>query len=359
MEKVIDDQYIINKFISNKKLNNNYNKWLTPEVSEYLLNRYSDTTCEVESIIRIYLKIDIRPVCKICGKPVKFNRSIIKPFNDTCSVSCASSLRASHVNIKKRNAAIKKAVKEKYGVDNVFQLNNVKEKIKEIKIERYGDPYWIDRNKVKETLYRHYGGASYFSNDELRKKSIEKKHHTVKEKYGVDNVFQADFVKEKIKRTLLKNWGVDNASKIDELKEIRKSHEYITKKKNNSFNKSKQEDQTFYLLKEKYYDVIRQYKSDVYPYCCDFYIPNLDLYIECNYHWTHGGHPYNSNNLDDYNKYNDWLNKNTKYYNNAIITWTCRDVNKRIIAKQNNLNYLEFFKFNEFKEWLETTKAST
>ena len=38
--------------------------------------------------------------------------------------------------------------------------------------------------------------------------------------------------------------------------------------------------------------------------------------------------------------------KNTKYYNVAIEVWTKRDINKRNIAKQNNLNYLEIFSNN-------------
>ena len=39
-------------------------------------------------------------------------------------------------------------------------------------------------------------------------------------------------------------------------------------------------------------DVITQYKDDRYPFACNFYIPSLDLFIECNYHWTYGGKPY-------------------------------------------------------------------
>jgi hypothetical protein len=38
--------------------------------------------------------------------------------------------------------------------------------------------------------------------------------------------------------------------------------------------------------------------------------------------------------------------KNTKYYNVAIEVWTKRDVVKRSIAKENNLNYLEIFSNN-------------
>ena len=35
--------------------------------------------------------------------------------------------------------------------------------------------------------------------------------------------------------------------------------------------------------------------------------------------------------------------KNNNYYNSAIYVWTVSDVNRRNIAKQNNLNYLEIF----------------
>ena len=47
-----------------------------------------------------------------------------------------------------------------------------------------------------------------------------------------------------------------------------------------------------------------------------------------------------------------WKEKNTKFYDNAITTWTIRDINKRKIAKENNLNYIEFWNINELKDWL-------
>ena len=49
---------------------------------------------------------------------------------------------------------------------------------------------------------------------------------------------------------------------------------------------------------------------------------------------------------------NTWKSKNTKYYNNAIITWTIRDVKKRNIAKENKLNYYEFFSMLNLNIWL-------
>ena len=101
---------------------------------------------------------------------------------------------------------------------------------------------------------------------------------------------------------------------------------------------------------------MRQYKSDEYPFCCDFYIPSINLYIECNFSWTHGGHSYDKDNEEDQLILEKWKEKNTKYYDNAINTWTIRDVRKRNIAKQNNLNYIEFWNLNELKNWLYNKK---
>ena len=40
---------------------------------------------------------------------------------------------------------------------------------------------------------------------------------------------------------------------------------------------------------------------------------------------------------------------NTKF---GSYIWTINDPLKRNIAKENNLNYLEFFNINELKDWL-------
>lgn len=84
---------------------------------------------------------------------------------------------------------------------------------------------------------------------------------------------------------------------------------------------------------------------------CDFYIPEKDLFIEYQGHWTHGKHPFDKDCLEDKLIIESWKSKNTKYYNLAINTWTIRDFLKRKTAKENNLNWVEFFTFAEFIEW--------
>lgn len=118
---------------------------------------------------------------------------------------------------------------------------------------------------------------------------------------------------------------------------------YDTKKKNNSFNTSKIEEQLKDYLISHNINFKTQYKSDLYPFMCDFYFPDKDLYVEIQGSWTHGGKPYDSEDEDCIRQLELWKSKNTKYYDKAIETWTVRDVNKRNIAKINNLNLIEIF----------------
>lgn len=112
---------------------------------------------------------------------------------------------------------------------------------------------------------------------------------------------------------------------------------------NNSFNRSIAEDNYYKELVRKYgeSDVIRWYSDERYPFVCDFYIPSKDLFIELNKHWTHGGHSFDELSLEDISKLENWkeMSKTSKYYLNAIYTWTVLDVKKQKTAKENHLNY--------------------
>lgn len=125
--------------------------------------------------------------------------------------------------------------------------------------------------------------------------------------------------------------------------EIRASKEYLTKKKNNSFNTSKPEEELYESLLAQYNEktILRRYKEERYPFYCDFYIVEDDLFIELNAHWTHGGKPFNPDDEECQEKLAIWKEKakQSKFYENAIKTWTERDVKKQQIAKENHLNY--------------------
>ena len=75
------------------------------------------------------------------------------------------------------------------------------------------------REKYKQTCLKKYGDINT-----LGKKSpiYLKRNQTIKEKYGVSNVFQLEEIKEKSKQTCLKKYGEENYNKTIESKEKHK-----------------------------------------------------------------------------------------------------------------------------------------
>lgn len=129
---------------------------------------------------------------------------------------------------------------------------------------------------------------------------------------------------------------------------IKKSNN--TKRTNHTFNTSKPEEIVFELLQNKFNGIHRQYSSDLYRFACDFYIDELDLYIECHFGWMHGGKPFSG--IDD-ELYMKWKERSEvkPIYKQAIYTWTDLDVRKLKTFKDNKLNYKIFYTFEEFIEW--------
>lgn len=131
--------------------------------------------------------------------------------------------------------------------------------------------------------------------------------------------------------------------------ELAKRKEYSTKKLRNSFNVSKDEESYYKYLLTKYDsdDIIRQYSDERYSFNCDFYIKSEDLFIELNYHWTHGSHMFDDNsehNLEILHAIREKqrLDKNGKknmYFYYEYI-WTIRDVLKYKTLLENNLNFM-------------------
>ena len=140
--------------------------------------------------------------------------------------------------------------------------------------------------------------------------------------------------------------------KSDEEKAKIKHKSYLTKKKNHSFKVSKIEEICYEQLLNIYPDAKHGYKSIKYPFVCDLYIPSKDIYIELNFHWTHGKHPYDK--IQDKETIEIWMEKakTSKYFQNAIHTWTVRDVYKIEVAKRNNIHLLVFYNKTDFDTWL-------
>ena len=340
----------------NKRINRKYLETHDLNILHILYNVYDDLS-EKTPVYEIYYRLKNnlkkRPVCIICGKPVKYTSGHYAKF---CSKECQYSDLG-----KKITKEIKiKSNLEKYGVEHTSQLkevtdkrtksradhvNEIQQHVRESLYKKYGayDVMHIPHilQKIKDTNLKKFGVE--FPLQQLKKENSEiyqKISQTCINKFGVDSLLKNKEVREKIKQTNIQKYGVDNPLKNKEIWKKSQDNRQIS-------SKSKLENNFLNYLKLKYEpdDIITQYKSKEYPYYCDFYIKSINLYIEIQGHWTHNDHPFDINNLNDQLIMNKWRTKSLsdKYYKNALNTWTIKDVEKRNTAIQNNLNYLEIF----------------
>lgn len=300
-----------------------------------------------------------------------YSREGLSPWNkgltkDDPRVSSASEKRkstllerygtTSYNNSKKRKATCV----ERYGVDNVAKLPEVANsqdrlnKITKTCLDRYGVIRASQLQEVKDKMHRtflqRYGVSSVsqlpgvgekISKSRSSKESIRKAEETCIERYGVPYVMMLKSVQDKVRQTCIDRYGVPVFPN--------KEKEYQTKKSNGTLGSHKSKIEIYYeemLIHEFGKDsVIYNYFSEEYPFKADFYIVQKDLFIEINAHWTHGPHPYDSENPDDVQLVMNWMElaETKPYYMNAIYVWTDLDVRKREIAIENNLNYIAIY----------------
>lgn len=110
------------------------------------------------------------------------------------------------------------------------------------------------------------------------------------------------------------------------------------------------EEQTIYDILSSKYTVYKEYVSQRYPFNCDYYIPEIDTYIEYQGHWTHNHEPYTGTKLQK-QMFNMLLQNNDEKSYSIAYTWSVRDVVKRQWAKYNKLKWLEFYDVKSFKQW--------
>ena len=373
----------------NKRINRKYLETHDLNILHILYNVYDDLS-EKTPVYEIYYRLKNnlkkRPVCIICGKPVKYTSGHYAKF---CSKECQYSdlgkkitkeikiksnlekygvehtsqlkevtdkrtkSRADHVNEIQQH--VRESLYKKYGAYDVMHIPHILQKIKNTNLKKFGVEFPLQQlkkenseiyQKISQTCINKFGVDSPLKNKEVR----EKIKQTNIQRYGVDNPLKNKEIREKIKQTNIQKYGVDNPLKNKEIWKKSQDNRQIS-------SKSKLENNFLNYLKLKYEsdDIITQYKSKEYPYYCDFYIKSINLYIEIQGHWTHNDHPFDINNLNDQQIMNIWRTKSLsdKYYKNALNTWTIKDVEKRNTAIQNNLNYLEIFGKTDLNKYID------
>lgn len=247
--------------------------------------------------------------CPICGRKNNFIQPSLG-YHKHCSYSCSTSDK------------------------------NVKEKAIKTNIKKHNVTYYRNMEKSRRTKSIRYKNE-YFTN-------LEKGRQTLLQTRGVDNYSKTEDFKKLFKN---KTWN-------DEIQ----YKKYKTRKKNKTFNRrSKAEIRCYERVKEKFPLAEHSYfDKKRYPFNCDIYVPELDLFIECHFGFAHGGEPFDSNNerhLKEIEKCRikkDEINKRGKKkdgYKEKIKIWTESDPLKLKTFKDNKLNYKIFYTEKEFNDW--------
>lgn len=191
-----------------------------------------------EEIIHYYIEENLNKgkVCELLHIDVHFFDELINVLNIE---------KSTELQKKCRSRDLKISFQEKYGVDNPFQLDSVKSKIKNTNMKKYGvdnpSQSEIVKQKKRESCINHYGVDSHLKSEEIinqiRETNLkkygksstlqvpefrEKARLTNMKKYGTLHPLQSSEVQEKQKSTCIEKYGVDNVSKSDVVKEKRR-----------------------------------------------------------------------------------------------------------------------------------------
>lgn len=332
--------------------------------------------------------------CAIKGGQVKQKETVMEKYG----VEYAAQSEVIKEKSRKTNL-------ERYGVENTFAVEEFKEKSKKTNLKKFGTEYALGakeiREKIADTCMKKYGKPYVVLTEKQKAENVQKWHEKdeqrvkktketnmkkydaeffmqsqaykdkMQEKFGADHISRSQYIAEKQpemiekrRETSMERFGVpcyfQTRECIEKIKEMYATGEIQskaveTKRKNGTFNTSKPEKDILVLLQEKFPDVVYQYRSELYPFDCDFYIPSLNLYVEFQGHWTHGSKPFEGTE-EDLAELDKWKQKalTSKFYRNAIDVWTELDVKKRQLARKNDLNWIEFFNMDQFNEWYNT-----
>lgn len=241
---------------------------------------YQPFMVKVEDLSRTsHTEVEVK--CDYCGKIIKrtYNRYLLhhdEKYGDCCN-SCA--------NVKR-----KVTLSERYGVENVSYLQEVKDKRKQTLIERFGEPNFLKTQRFKEKMDKfleEHGVENVSQIEEVK----NKKKQTCLEHFGVEYSIQSKEVREKRRQTCLEHFGVEHPMQLKEIKEKAVKSFF----KNGSCATSKIQLKLYNLLKNNYNICKLNYPLGIYSLDCMIQINNQKIDVEFDGQYWHQ----NSKDKDD------------------------------------------------------------
>lgn len=181
-------------FSSNGSLNNRctFKSWWVNKgfIEQYeqirSLYPFEDIT---KIIYHILNELDQEPVCEMCGNKVAF-LNFKSGYRRLCSVQCTfkdpirlEKIKATSGDYSKMVESCRTTSLNRYGVTSPFCLEEVKDKIKQTKQQKYGDENFCNRDKARATTKIKYGKEYLFQTDEFKEHNYLK----LKERFSEPN----------------------------------------------------------------------------------------------------------------------------------------------------------------------------
>lgn len=248
-----------------------------------------------------YFKKDGEDICQVCSKPTNFINLNIG-YCKVCSVSCGQK----HPDTRK--------------------------KIETTNIKKYGKSTPLI---TKEALNKSHN-----------KNAMDKKRTTMINKYGYASSFCTMKTQHKVQNTMLERYGSKNPMVCNK---------NIFSKYNGT--RSSWESMLKIALENANVNFKYEYDKDLrYPYYCDFYLSDSDIFVEINGYWTHNTHWFDENSIEDLNTLKEWKKKakTSTRMQSAINIWTKIDIEKRNCAKSNKLNYVVLWTIEDIQNWIDS-----
>lgn len=146
-----------------------------------------------------------------------------------------------------------------YGVKNVFELEETKNKIIQYYLDNFGVQYYTQTEEYKEkaisTNLQKYGTKNPSQNEDIKKAII----NTCWQKYGFKSPKQSNIVKEKCRNNLLSKYGVPYAIEIPGVREKMA----LTLYKNQTVATSRQQKYIHSLFGGELNGVVSYYNCDI------------------------------------------------------------------------------------------------
>jgi hypothetical protein len=219
-----------------------------------------------ENYVNKWIKENTDGICLNCKKPTKLVRWT-RGFSLFCCRQCKNEYGVSENTKNKIKVSLKKTCLEKYGVTSFISTVQFKEKTRKIWIKNYGveNPMKSEniQEKVKQTNIKKYGATSQFNKKSILHKDYEK---LMIKKYGCISPTQNKLIFEK-----------------------QQKNSYLLKKFKNTilYYRGSYELDFLENYHNKFSDLINapsikyKFNNKDKIYFPDFYIPSLNLIIEC------------------------------------------------------------------------------